>query len=404
MKTPLHLAAFASVAVMAAPALGIDEEHAARARDLAARATAYLRAQQDSATGGWGVRPQGPQLPAITGLVVTGMLMDPEIDGTDPAVARAVEFILRHRRPSGGIYDRILPSYNTSICLSALALLDSPEARAAVRPAQDYLRGLQYSESPGVDPETDEAAQPLGREHPFYGGVGYGRHGRPDNSNLQIMLQALHDSGVKGDDPAFQRALVFLARTQMLDDINDMPYADGSRQGGFIYATSENRDQVGSGQSQAPGTVEETLDDGTVVSRLRCYGSMTYGGFKSLIYADLSRDDPRVRAAFDWIRSNYTLEENPGIGTDGYYYYLLTFARAMDAWGEPVIPVFEASADGAAPAGVVVERDWANDLIDRLAGLQEPDGSFRVLDDRWMENDPVLITAYCLIALQEALD
>jgi hypothetical protein len=35
--------------------------------------------------------------------------------------------------------------------------------------------------------------------------------------------------------------------------------------------------------------------------------------------------------------------------------------------------------------------------------LQEPDGSFKSVDDRWMENDPVLITAYSLIALGEAV-
>ena len=49
-------------------------------------------------------------------------------------------------------------------------------------------------------------------------------------------------------------------------------------------------------------------------------------------------------------------------------------------------------------------RDWANDLIDRLAGLQNADGSFKVVDDRWMEDNPVLITAYGLMALQHAID
>src|SRR5690606_4490870 len=160
-------------------------------------------------------------------------------------------------------------------------------------------------------------------------------------------------------DPAFQRAIVFLQRVQMHDEFNDMAYADGSRQGGFIYATSVNKDDVGGGQSQAATMIEETLDDGANVSRLRAYGSMTYAGFKSYIYAGLSKDDPRVVAAREWIARNYTLEENPHMGADGLYYYFVTFARAMDAYGEEEIVTDRGE-----------RRRWADDLIDRLAELQ----------------------------------
>ena len=59
---------------------------------------------------------------------------------------------------------------------------------------------------------------------------------------------------------------------------------------------------------------------------------MTYGGLKSFLYAGVSKDDPRVKAAVDWIRRHYTLEENPGMGKAGLYYYYHTFAKAMDAW------------------------------------------------------------------------
>ena len=40
--------------------------------------------------------------------------------------------------------------------------------------------------------------------------------------------------------------------------------------------------------------------------------------------------------------------------------------------------------------------------MSKLAKLQRDDGSFATVDDRWMENNPVLTTAYVLIALQEA--
>jgi squalene-hopene/tetraprenyl-beta-curcumene cyclase len=241
----------------------------------------------------------------------------------------------------------------------------------------------------------------VGKDHPYYGGIGYGRHGRPDLSNTAFFIQALHDSGVSGDDPAMRRALAFLARTQMIEKgtdgkiINDMPYAKGSKQGGFIYSTSENKDKQGVGQSYG-GAIEETMDDGTKVSRLRAYGSMSYAGFKSLIYAQLPPDDERVKAAFQWIRENYTLKENPNVGTDGLYYYLLTFARALHARGQNTLDITQPQS-GQGPS-----RDWRHDLIDRLAELQNEDGSFKPVDDRWMENNPVLITAYSVLALQHA--
>ena len=47
--------------------------------------------------------------------------------------------------------------------------------------------------------------------------------------------------------------------------------------------------------------------EGGRVSRLRAYGSMTYAGFKSYVYADLPRDDPRVELALGWLRTVTTV-------------------------------------------------------------------------------------------------
>lgn len=378
--------------------LGVNDAHRSKAREMISKSETWLKAQQHE-SGGWSVNPApgAPQLPAITALVVNGMLLSPGAKADDPAISKGVAFILEHRQPDGGLYDRILPSYNTAICLSALARANTAEAQAAIPGAQAFLKGLQWSE----DARSDMTAEvnPVEREHPFYGGVGYGNSGRPDNSNLAMFVQALHDSGVSKEDPAFARAIVFLQRTQMLDAVNDMKYADGSSQGGFIYATTPDSkpEHLGIGESKA-GTIDETLSDGTKASRLRAYGSMTYAGFKGYVYADLKRDDPRVIAAYEWLRRHYTMTENPGVGTDGLYYYYLTLARSLDAWGDPTLVTLK--ADGS-PGET---RDWANDLIDQLATLQNADGSFKSVDDRWMENNPVLITAFALIALQEAAD
>jgi len=57
------------------------------------------------------------------------------------------------------------------------------------------------------------------------------------------------------------------------------------------------------------GRLRSPTRDGRVA--LRSYGSISYAGLLSYIYADLQRDDPRVQAAFDWLRGNYTLDEIP---------------------------------------------------------------------------------------------
>ena len=77
---------------------------------------------------------------------------------------------------------------------------------------------------------------------------------------------------------------------------------------------------------------------------LRGYGSMTYAGLKSMLYAGLTKDDPRVKAAWNWVGNNWTLDDNPGLkganpraGDSGLFYYYHTLSRALHAYGEPVI-------------------------------------------------------------------
>ena len=387
------LASLLATCVIASSTLGSDDRREL-ARPVIDRAIAYLRSQQDPATGGWAHRTDGPDFPAITGLVLTGMLDDPRIDQNDPTVRRGVEYVLGFRKPDGTIHDGVVPAYNTAICLSALARVHTCDSAEAIAAGQQAIRAMQWHSA--VPSGAQAYNEPVNEDHPFFGGIGYGNHGRPDLSNLGFALQALHDTGVSADDEAFKRAMTFLARTQMLDAVNDMDYADHSQQGGFIYATVPDAQSVDgrAGQSMA-GLVEEELDDGTTGSRLRAYGSMTYVGFKSLVYADLPRDDPRVVAAKRWIEHNYTLDENPGMGAQGQYYYYVSIARALDAWGSPLVGVRTESQ-------TTRSVDWRLELIDKLGELQEPDGSFRVLDQRWMESNQVLITAYGLIALEIA--
>ena len=119
---------------------------------------------------------------------------------------------------------------------------------------------------------------------------------------------------------------------------------------------------------------------------------MTYAGFKSMLYAGLSPDDIRVRAAFDWIRKHYTFDENPGIGQQGLYYYYHTMSRALSVAQQHVI----SDAEG-------VSHNWRENLIDALVARQSSDGSWVNSSDRWLEGQPVMATVYSVLALEEIL-
>ncbi len=331
----------------------------------------YLIAAQE-ADGGW----SSASGPGITALCVRALAQTPGIGPQHESVRRGTELVLKSQREDGGIYsaEGLLKNYESSIALSMLAALHDQRHQAAVEKLQQFLIKLQWDESENIGPDNA-----------WYGGAGYGQGRRPDLSNTQMMLEALHDSGLPKDHPTYRRALQFIERCQMRGESNDQPFARGSTQGGFIYSP------VHGGESKA-----ETVDvDGR--QELRCYGTMTYAGFKSLLYAGLTRDDARVRAALEWIRANWTLESNPNMpqtrSREGLYYYYHVFARALAAWGEPVL----ADAQGR-------KHDWRRELIEQLARQQRGDGSWSNEADRWMEGHPALATAYALLALGATLD
>ena len=122
---------------------------------------------------------------------------------------------------------------------------------------------------------------------------------------------------------------------------------------------------------------------------LRSYGSISYAGLLSYIYANLKKDDPRVAAVFDWLRQNYTLEENPGMGPQGLYYYLHTMAKALSLYGVDTLEL----RNGA-------KINWRKELAMKLINLQQNDGSWSNGNGRWWERDPNLVTAYAVIALE----
>ena len=204
------------------------------------------------------------------------------------------------------------------------------------------------------------------------GGMGYGQSSRSDLSNTAMAIEALRDMGLSEEDEAFKRAVSFITICQNSNETNPEVWA--GTDGGFIYRPGESN----------AGEYED--DDGT--PRYRSYGLMSYAGLVSFLWAGVDRDDPRVRSAFRWVRDNWTLEENRNVGNAGLYYYYLTMAKALGAYGQRMIE----TADGKT-------HDWPVELSEKVISLQRPDGSWANENRRWFEEDSVLVTAYMVRAL-----
>jgi squalene-hopene/tetraprenyl-beta-curcumene cyclase len=332
---------------------------------LIAKGINFLRPRQD-ARGGWSTDRNEP---GITALVLTGLLKSGRVAVGDPVITNGLGYLEQFLRPEGG-FEGSHANYTTSIALMAYSEANRASGGkydAVIKGSQDFLKEKQWDRGEGKTPED-----------PFYGGAGYGgNNSRPDLSNTAFMMEALRESGLPADDPALQKALVFVSRCQNLDsEFNDQPWSEKVNDGGFVYTAANGGSSMA---GEAPG------------GGLRSYGSMTYAGFKSLVYAGLTKDDPRIKSALDYIKKNYTLEENPGLGQQGLFYYYQVFARTMATLGEPTFT----DADGKA-------HDWRAELVAALARRQSEDGSWVNPADRFMEGDPNLVTAYALIALADA--
>lgn len=334
---------------------------------------AWLKARQNP-DGSW----SAADYPALTALVMTAHFGDPARqarplggDPGDESLRRAHAYLMSCVHPDGGIYRKGLTNYNTSISIVALLSERAAINDELLRKARAFVIGTQTH---GADGD------------PFDGGIGYDPGGgHSDMSNTTYALEALYYTKgladaretVKDPDLDWKAATGFLERCQSLPAYNKQPWAsdDPQSKGGFIYFP---------GKSSA-GEIKQP--DGKTA--LRCYGSTTYAGLLSYIYADLKKDDPRVAAAYGWLRANYSLDENPGMGKQGLYYYYELMAKSLAAYGAGDLE----TVDGR-------KVDWRQELTTKLLSLQTNDGCWQNNNGRWWEKDPVLTTAYSIIALE----
>ena len=338
------------------------------------RGNQYLAEEQHD-DGHWG----DENYPAFTALALTAAVRDPAIDLSKPLpehIKKGYQWLLEQQNDDGGIYNEGLSSYNTATSITALVAAKREAYEPAIVRARKYLIAQQWD------------LGDLGKtDNPNDGGIGYGSNDtHTDLSNSVLALEALALSKeIVGDDKFgdqpeldWDAAITFLSRCQNLEATNDQEWAsdDPDNKGGFVYRPGESK------------AGEQKLDDGTVA--LRSYGSISYAGLLSLIYAEVSKDDPRIEAVMDWIGRNYTLETNPGMGLEGLYYYYQAIAKALSAAGVDELKL----ADGTTV-------DWRKDLGGKLLSVQREDGSWANQNSRWMESSPVLVSAYTLMALEQ---
>ena len=358
------LASVAMVSGSATSLWAFQETAAVDAKEyqqVVTKAVSFLKAEGQAEDGSFsGKAGTGP-----TSLVVAGLLSVGQT-ANDPIVAKALKFLESNVREDGGIYaeNSRHKNYETSIAVVCLSKANSDgRFDAILKKADKFLRNLQWDEGEGKSESDME-----------YGGAGYDSKGRPDLSNTAFFIEALKSAGAGEDDEAIQRALKFVSRCQNLEnESNDAPVSAKVNDGGFFYTIG------GGGESKAGGDT---------TAGLRSYGSMTYAGLKSMIYAGVNKDDKRVKAALEFLKKNYDLETNPGMGKSGLFYYYHTMSKALDALGESNF----VDAKGAS-------HEWKKELFAELKKSQQPNGSWVNTDSRWMEGDPNLVTGYVLLAL-----
>lgn len=343
---------------------------------------AFLKAQQDKGTGSWG----NPENPAFTALAVSALVGDPALAdaGKLPDEAgKGYGFLLASVQSDGGIYRKGLATYNTALSVVALAQSGEKEHLPVIAKARRFLVGLQqdYGEKGVVD-------------NVFDGGIGYGgSYTHSDLSNTHLALEALYYSkkvladtefdDTAGHDLDWKAAIEFVSATQN-SEASAKRLGEGATvreedKGGFVYFPGNTKSEE----------IELEIG-GSKRTALRSYGSMTYAGLLSFIYADLDLGDPRLVAALDWLQRNYTLDENPGMEAQGLYYYYHTMSKALALSGTKTL---------VEPGGRKI--DWKKELALKLMEDQQGDGSWiNQKSKRWMEDNPVLVTAYAMLALE----
>ena len=351
--------------------LGMSLQHEIHA--AIGRALDWFAANQ-KADGSWSNR----NFPALTALPTWAFARANHAE-KETVLPKAVDFLKSCIQDDGGIYRNVagrkgggLANYNTAICMTALHGTGDRSLTRIIQNARTFVANGQHT--------GDDI---------YKGGFGYDKDTNRAYADLMNTLYAAEamriTQGVEDLRPAGEtRAdLDWKATAKFIEKMQNKPAAGDEQAGGFFYKP---------GESKAGTTTNEA---GVVV--FRSYGSMTYAGLLALVYADVDRDDPRVRSAFDWSCKNWSLEENPGMGAEGLFFFYNVLSRSLSAYGAEVVPTTDRKY-----------VNWRKAVARKILSMQTIDpatghGYWLNEDGRFWERDPILVTAYCVLALEHVL-
>jgi len=371
----------------------------------------WLKSMQKE-NGSW----SDENFPAMTALGLWAFARSSHPDRSN-VCAKAAAFIAGFAQEDGGLYKRSagghgsggLSTYNTAICMTALHIYDQQRYAEVILKAREFVAHSQLQgDSPGAggfgydskpqytpdretlvkmmterakseglpSPTEEEITQMMGRRKRM------GAMSRADLSNTGWALMAmrltqgiedLRPSGSKRVDVDWVAATNFIAKLQNQDP------DDSEQYGGFGYEMHGERGGV-------------VVDRKKETVKLRGYGSMTYAGLESLIYAQVRRDDPRVVSSLQWAARHWSVDENPGMGIKGLYYYYNIMSKALSLTGSDVM---------VGDRGKQIP--WKTELVRKLTALQQADGSWVNQDNQYWENNAVLVTTYVILTMQNCL-
>ncbi len=334
------------------------------------RALDWLAANQKP-DGSW----SDGSFPALTALPVWAFAAGKHPKRTQ-CLKGGVDYILGCVHEDGGVYRHVegrkgggLSNYNTAICMTALHATRRADLVPVVQNARKFIAGAQhfgddvYRGGFGYDKSTKRAYTDL--LNTYY------------SAQAMRLTQDVEDLRARDDkrvDIDWKETVKYIERLQA------KPESGEDNTGGFVYNPSDPK--------------AGTITNRTGVVHFRAYGSITYAGLLALVYANVGPEDARVLSALDWSARHWTLEENPGMGQQGLFFFFNVLTRALDASGRDFVPI---------EGGTLL--NWKAELAKKLIALQKIDpktghGYWTNATGRFWENDPVLATSYCVLALQ----
>jgi len=372
--------------------LGGVESVAAPQEDVAKKLTEtyggaadWMVSQQDE-TGAWKSGPADKAMPspAVTGLVVAALGGAPASLKAKykPAVDKAVAYLISKVNADGSVGEgptgTFIKTYATGCAMMGWASVERTDKVAnAIRGAQAYMKQNQLKEG------KDMGGTGYGDESPG------GRKGIANLSTTGFSSEGMHLSGLPQDDEYWKLVVKFVRKCQNNSEINNDPE--------FVAELKAKGLVVGNDGSlyYAPDVNQQKLPAKKVADKesIAGYGSMTYDGIKTYLYAGLKKDSPEVKSAMDWVRKNYSVEVHPGWPFDqtqrqhlrGLYHYYMVMSRALDAYGENPFETFDGK-----------KHNWANEIAEQFVKQVKESKMWKNENPAWFEGDPILTTSYVL--------